>query len=519
MRNLVICCDGTWNTPDQEERGVPTPTNVVKMSHAVDTTDGSQLCYYHPGVGTDSGIFSKVLGGGTGKGLSRNIKSAYRWLCDNYQSGDRLFLFGFSRGAYTVRSLVGFVSKCGILDMSNLDDKDAWARISIAYQDGYREPKADWAGKWNFKVPAAKTEIHFIGVWDTVGALGIPDDMALLNLLDDAKDHNFHDAALGNNVKFARHALALDEKREAFTPTLWDPASYRNRPPVTVGNVDVNQVEQLWFPGVHSDVGGGYAETELSDGALKWMMDEAAMLGLKLHSGIAGQVKCLYHGVLHDSASGAFKLMPTLPRNIPPLDNPAQLHDSARRRHAEPTLTQGQYHPTRRLTKVNDCVEFDIFAAQPWNETGLYLEKDAVYRFEASGEWKDSDIACGPGGSDNDGKFQLGEVVQMMGTTIGKLEKWFKSATDNERADFKFTKREEAMPWFALVGMVSNGGNLDDKKVVPHDTFLIGKGVEVGSGKKVSLKDSGYLYAFANDAWHFYDNNRGSVRLKVTRIK
>ncbi|MBS4098057.1 MAG: DUF2235 domain-containing protein [Sulfuricella sp.] len=513
MRNLVICCDGTWNTPDQEENGVPTPTNVVKIRHAVDTSDGSQLCYYHPGVGADGGLFSRVLGGGAGKGLSMNIMSAYRWLCDNHQAGDdRLFLFGFSRGAYTVRSLGGFISKCGILDMHNLDDKDAWARIAVAYQDGYRNKKPDWAGKWNFKVPPAEVKIHFIGVWDTVGALGIPDDMALLNLLDDAKDHNFHDTALGANVSFARHALALDEKREAFTPTLWNPASYQGRDPKCV--------KQLWFPGVHSDVGGGYPETGLSDGALQWMMDEAAQAGLKFLPGVAAQINPNHHGTLHDSATGAFKMMPTLPRNVPLLDISADIHPSAQRRHSEINLAQGQYRPTRRLLKVGDMTEIDIYAAQPWNETGLYLEKDAEYQLEAGGEWQDSSISCGPNGSDGDGKFQLGEVAQMAGSVIGKLEKMFKSATGNQRADFKFTKREEEMSWFALIGMVANGGNLDDKKVVPHDTFQIGTGITIGGDNgSATLKGSGYLYAFANDAWLFYGNNRGSVRLKVTRTK
>lgn len=527
MRNLVVCCDGTWNTADQEDKGVPVPTNVVKMYHAVDVTDKTQLSYYHPGVGTDGGVFSKVLGGGAGKGLSRNIKSAYRWICDNYAEGDRLFLFGFSRGAYTVRSLAGFLSKCGILDLNNLDDKDAWARIATAYQDGYRKPKADWAGKWNFKVAAAHTKIHFIGVWDTVGALGIPDDMALLNLLDDADDHNFHDTHLGDNVTIARHALALDEKREAFTPTLWDFAGYQNRPPVNAisgedgQECEIPAVQQSWFPGVHSDVGGGYPETGLSDGALQWMMEEAAKAGLKFLPGVTAQVKPDHHGVLHDSASGAFKLMPTLPRNVPPLDVPADIHTSAQQRHAEVNLAQGQYRPTQRLANVGDVYEIDIFAAQPWNETGLYLDAGCEYRLEAGGQWKDSEIVCGPEGSDNDGKFQIGEIAQMMGTAIGKLEGWFKSVTKNDRADFKVTKREEKLSWFALVGMVANGGNLDDRKVIPHDTFLIGKGVQIGGSdpSAVTLKGAGYLYAFANDAWLFYGNNRGSVRLKVTRTQ
>ena len=112
MRNLIVCCDGTWNTPDQRENGVPVPTNVVRLYNAVAAADASgngQLRYYHPGVGAEGSLFDKALGGGLGVGLDHNIKSAYRWICDDYQTDDRLFLFGFSRGAYTVRSLAGLL--------------------------------------------------------------------------------------------------------------------------------------------------------------------------------------------------------------------------------------------------------------------------------------------------------------------------------------------------------------------------------------------------------------------------
>lgn len=119
MRRLIVCCDGTWNTPDQEHDGVPTPTNVVRFQNAFaeeGEKDGQkvpQLRYYHPGVGTEGSWWEKALGGGVGVGLSKNIMSAYKWLSSEYQAGDDICLFGFSRGAYTVRSLSGMICSCG----------------------------------------------------------------------------------------------------------------------------------------------------------------------------------------------------------------------------------------------------------------------------------------------------------------------------------------------------------------------------------------------------------------------
>lgn len=123
MRNLIVCADGTWNTPEQKEHDIPIPTNVVRLYNAVaKKSEGGikQLKYYHPGVGTDGTWWEKLAGGTVGVGLSKNIRSAYKWLAANYQPGDRIYLFGFSRGAYTVRSLATMISVCGLLDLSGL---------------------------------------------------------------------------------------------------------------------------------------------------------------------------------------------------------------------------------------------------------------------------------------------------------------------------------------------------------------------------------------------------------------
>jgi uncharacterized protein (DUF2235 family) len=521
MANLIVCSDGTWNTPDDMKNGVPTPTNVWKIHNALadlDATKTAQKKYYHPGVGTDGSWWNKLVGGGTGEGLNRNIKSAYHWLAKTYRRRDKIYLFGFSRGAYTVRCLGGMIVKCGLLDLSDpaLTPVEAWERVDLAFKC-YREKSKPNSFTADFEKlpfhnranasdsPAGTTKIHFIGVWDTVGALGIPDDMALLNLIDNLKDHTFADAELSDSVLNARHAIAIDEQRQSFTPTFWTNTENRNT------------VKQVWFPGVHSDVGGGYAQVGLSDGALKWMVDEASKLGLRFRPGVGAQLKPDSGGILHDSWSGIFKALKACPRNVPNLEGAAakiQFHPSALRRFKNPPIQQGAYWRTVNL-RVGASKEFDIFASQQWNATGLFLAEGGTYEMSASGEWLDSHIKCGPGGT-NDGKFYVGEVAQMASSALGMAETLFRKATGNQQADFWWTKRIEDIPWFALVGVVANGSGADEQgNPKPHTTFKIGDSTK----HTVKLGEAGYLYCFANDAWQAYRNNSGSVTLTVKRTK
>lgn len=504
MKNLIICCDGTWNTPDQADNGVPIPTNVVRLFNCLADEDAAgtvQHRYYHPGVGTGANWWDKVVGGGAGAGLDRNIMSAYRELCDHYRPGDRMFLFGFSRGAYTVRSLAGLIHACGILDSGGLDEKELWARVNTVFTQGYRrrpQGQEAWTRDgWAMRAMPGQAPIHFLGVWDTVGALGIPDDMALLNLLDNLHDHSFHDTGLNDSVVRACHAVAMDEMRANFLPTLW---------------ADDPRVTQVWFPGVHSDVGGGYGQTGLADGALRWMIDQAQAVGLCFVAPMVAQITPDSRAVLHDSCQGVFALMPTQPRNVPRLlPGSEHLHVSAIDRHMVPPITQAPYRRTTELAAAQQSADFEIYAVQPWNYTGLWLEKDVSYRFESAGEWLDSSIPCGPGGMD-DGKFHLGEVVHAAGSVMGVAEGWFKSLTGNKSANFKGTKRFEFAPWFCLMGIIANGAGVDAKgHALDPEAFAIGAGIIYVP------RESGYLYACANDAWGFYGNNRGRVRLKVVR--
>jgi len=183
---------------------------------------------------------------------------------------------------------------------------------------------------------------------------------------------------------------------------------------------------------------------------------------------------------------------------------------SALERHANPPLSQPVYWPSRRLA-VGDEVKIDVFAHEKWNATELYLKAGETYRLTAAGEWIDASVKCGPGGTE-DGKFYPAEILHLLASGWGKVEEFYKRVTDNDMADFRFTRREGDMPWFSLVGVVANGKSTDDfGNAVPHQCFLI--------GEECSLEPTadGYLYAFANDAWQMYDNNRGSVRLTVGR--
>lgn len=512
MKRLVVCCDGTWNTPEQEENNTPAPTNVIRLYNSVAARDAAgteQLRYYHPGVGVEGGFFARTAGGLYGAGIDQNIMSGYGWLARHYRPGDAVYLFGFSRGAYTARSLAGFIGRCGLPDTTRLSEAAFWKRVATAYEQGYRHrrPPRMWRRQWPWLDPR-RIHITFIGVWDTVGALGIPDDLALLNLLDNPQRWRFHDTRLGSRVRFARQALALDEWRANFTPTLWTDAQGR---PLQSGR----RVKQLWFPGVHADVGGGYADHGLSDIALQWMIDEARATGLAFDDALLtpDQVTPAPRGPLHNSRKGLFKALPTRPRPIPRFaEHSPWLHESAWIRHKTPPITQAPYHPTTALDAPGATAATRVYAMEEWNETGVYLPA-GTYDFAAEGEWVDKTIPCGPAGT-ADGEFRAGEIAHLAGTLLGKLEGVFKSLTGNEKADFKFTRRVESAPWFSLIGVVANGGNPapDSTQIADHQMIPIGAG-QAG----IEIREPGYLYAFANDAWHFYGNNRGSVRLTVTR--
>jgi uncharacterized protein (DUF2235 family) len=235
MKRIIIFADGTWNSPEKGRA-----TNVLQMARSVrPVADGTeQVVFYDWGVGTDR---KEIAGGISGAGIDKNIMDCYRFLVHNYAPGDQLYFFGFSRGAYTVRSLAGFVRNCGLLQREYADHiPDAYRLYRKRTKKSHPSDDAMVAFRARYAV-ADLTEIEFVGVWDTVGALGIP--MPFWGTLGE-KEFLFHDLEPSKIIKHARHAVAIDENRIDFEPSLW------NEKP----GIDLKQV---WFAGVHSDVGGG----------------------------------------------------------------------------------------------------------------------------------------------------------------------------------------------------------------------------------------------------------------------
>lgn len=277
-RRLVVCSDGTWNWPDQ--RGGP--TNVVKLLRAIRPTDRAgipQIMFYDSGVGTGNWS-DRIFGGALGWGLGKNVRQGYGFIADNYDrdNGDELFLFGFSRGAFTVRSLAGMISLVGLLPKRSMHlFEKAWDYYRLKPED--RDPSEE-GRKAYLGVETRPTKVHFIGVWDTVGALGIP--VSPLRWLG-RNLFAFHNTTLCSNIQHACQALAIDERRRAFAPVLWtrdtSPAFARK---LLKHGIARQNLEQTWFAGAHSNVGGGYEDCALADIALDWMVCRAEDAGLEV---------------------------------------------------------------------------------------------------------------------------------------------------------------------------------------------------------------------------------------------
>lgn len=305
-KTLVVGCDGTWNDPASE-------TNIHWLtSEAV--RDDRQLVYYDEGVGT-AGDFDAKIGGNFGVGLSENVRQAYGFIRDNYAPGDAIFLLGFSRGAFTVRSLAGFMQLVG-----RLDSEELIGQAYVYYR--VHEPDEDdgFFERWLQPEIGAPMPVRFLGVFDTVGALGLP-----FEIPDKAPDvretpwaragslvgrwldglgnrvrrpiKGFHDTRLGDHVEQAVQALAIDERRGFFAPTLWTEAPGRAlRRDAGGGAVMVPQtVRQVWFAGSHMDVGGGDVETpraeRLCNLPLLWLAEQAAAAGMRFREGFLEELR------------------------------------------------------------------------------------------------------------------------------------------------------------------------------------------------------------------------------------
>ncbi|KAL8672650.1 MAG: hypothetical protein Q9168_002891 [Polycauliona sp. 1 TL-2023] len=286
QKRLIACCDGTWldSTMGLMDKKIPVPSNVTRISHAIKAKsfDGiPQIAFYQPGVGTEGGPFSRLLGGATGDGLAGNIRETYAFLANNYSNGDEIFLLGFSRGAFTARSVAGLIAGAGLLTKSGLPHlaevfKDFQQRRNPNYRPA--NPDVPFPQKPSAADPRYREllehqgltrlgiNIKVVAVWDTVGSLGIPRVrwLSRFRLQDQSsKEFRFYDTSLDNCIENAYQALALDENRTAFSPAVWEKPQ---------GNM--TNLRQVWFPGDHSNIGGGHPDQGMANITLAWMMSQ-----------------------------------------------------------------------------------------------------------------------------------------------------------------------------------------------------------------------------------------------------
>lgn len=277
MKRLAIFLDGTWNTLGNN-------TNVWRLKSLCDPLAKEQVVYYGQGVGTRFG--EKARGGLGGYGLDNEIIDAYAWLAQAYDEGDEIFIFGFSRGAYAARSLSGLIAKCGVLRPgAPLSIEQLYARYRRAKDRTIRDlragdggPPKDIEERW-LNAHAVAADIKFVGVWDTVGAIGNP----VASMRSKVAKYRFLDTHLRKSNLHAFHAVALDEHRASFEPTFWTVTTENGAPPTSGRSLDA--VEQRWFVGAHANVGGGYASDILAQPPLRWLMEKAALHGLAFRSG------------------------------------------------------------------------------------------------------------------------------------------------------------------------------------------------------------------------------------------
>lgn len=336
-KSIILFSDGTGNSSAKLFK-----TNVWRMYEAVDlgpSAEGKrdQISYYDDGVGTSSFKPLSVLGGAFGYGLERNVLDIYRFACRNYRDGDDIYAFGFSRGAFTIRLVVALIASEGLVP-SESEAELAWTSRQAyrSFRAAFLPRRLQWPTRLLRRARAAigrrmdrrrarppysreanlHTTIRFVGVWDTVAAYGGP-----ITEITRAIDNWIYPLSMPNyqlheRVLCARHALAIDDERDAFQPLLWDEVHEDGL--IANGTVKTERLQQVWFTGMHADVGGGYPDESLSYVSLLWMMEEAENAGLRTLNVIKDRFVALAssYGPIHDSRAGLAAYYRYQPRRI-----------------------------------------------------------------------------------------------------------------------------------------------------------------------------------------------------------
>lgn len=352
MKHIVVFSDGTGNSSAKFFK-----TNVWRLYQAIDLSvpdEGAvrQVVDYDSGVGTSSFKPLALLGGAFGVGLKRNVLDLYRFICRHYEPGDRIYAFGFSRGAFTIRVLIGLIAQMGVVratDKLLLDllTSDAYREFRRCFRlsgdrllvgnrskrfnrtDLVVEPLRNLRDRLIRRKRArhglpyldgehriAVDEVAFVGVWDTVAAYGFPIAEITKGIDKWVWPLSMPDYKLSEKVRRARHALALDDERDTFHPLLWDEVHERRL--VAAGKVDESRMRQVWFTGMHSDVGGGYPDDSLAYVSLVWMAEEAVAAGLRLQPDALDELRRAANpnGPMHNSRSGVGAYYRYQPRKI-----------------------------------------------------------------------------------------------------------------------------------------------------------------------------------------------------------
>lgn len=389
-KNILLFSDGTGNSS-----GKLFKTNVWRTYEALDlgiNQSGKcvQIAYYDNGVGTSKFKPLAWLGGIFGFGLQRNVRALYQFACRNYEAGDRIYCFGFSRGAFTIRLVAALLATRGIVEYSNESELNMRTRDVVRDFQKDNEPNlVPYVARFNRAVFSAliaikrafldphfvsKTEfggkkIAFLGVWDTVSAYGGPSAEVTRAIDNFIYPLSMTDQRLSAEVEIARHALSLDDERDSFHPLLWDEYDWHRKARLAHANDPAKQAEfegrmrQVWFAGVHSDVGGGYPDESLSYVSLAWMMNEAKKCGARFLPEFESRIRDVSNslGPIHNSRSGLASYYRYQPRRIEGFFHKAKIGREAyeqTRSYRDPVQGERPYPPEGFLLscKVHESV-------------------------------------------------------------------------------------------------------------------------------------------------------------------
>jgi uncharacterized protein (DUF2235 family) len=525
-KTIVICMDGTWNDPSEQ-------TNVYKLFDSLKAgavqyvratlttggyafrTENDLTAFYLEGVGA-SGRKEQFLGGSTGFGLRERVLHAFILASVAYKPGDKFWIFGFSRGAWAARSLAGLIAGAGLMHPHDAESDEADLIAEKLWQMNKRGQAASRGNA--FWGDVNEKPIKLVGVWDTVGALGIPFFNGIKQV-DEAERQflDFADLSLSDRVAHGRHALAIDERRVDFTPTLWNSRA---------------NVVQVWFSGGHADVGGGYPDAcGLSDIALEWMAEQILSIDQGLPLDMAKLGRPNFMQLRHDESQKAiWHVRPIVGRGIPP---DAQVHESVLSR----LLELKNYRPevlqnvdaikkvvvpwvdgaNDDLWKQNDVAQCKplqvgeskdglmVYASRCWNAVQLKVAQGERYRITATGEWWDADNLANADG------YESRKLVLMEGIRRVPSAKWFSLIAAVHESPSLELRNPTAQSLFsgAIQSLVHSFGDTDKQS----DLTNIGTDGELEVGK------DGFLYLFANDAAFAYSNNHGALRVTVNRVQ